>query len=569
MYERVIDMKHNDAETDEFIQQFSDFPHHRQNIVTDLIARNNRLFLNIPGYGPARQISAHLRKGPFSVFYEFEKTLARVLHPVLAGLNLNMISDIMINGLFTEKYHFYARDINFILAANKKLSLDVLKKVILGMVERDGHFMVVKFYDLVVRVIDADLFRALKPVELCLINMKNNLGDGDSENTGKILTIYRSFRKTHRDAAAHLLLKRMEWDQKVVSYLPSPEEDPDFKGISPDVPSDTLPEAQSGTDNRENEPEHKPESDETAGESIATGQWEDRVARYAGLIKRGYLIKKEPADEEGIQKIVEGMFIKNEKVSGGERAADIVRDVLAIWIKDDSLDEGMHRTLIKIRDERRSLPAQEEEYALENNEATADESDKAGTDTIDDYDMIETTPVEEKTELIEAGVSDEEMNAILKGISDEPVLQDESSEGDTDVSDSLNASEPALHEIGVATDLTDDGDAAESSPVITGNEPEAPGGDEKFLISEDEIPEMTKAKPHPEGDEMDGNYLISDEEMVVAIPGDVPEEVSADQSFIEEMIAADEFVVQDELLYEDKSLKRKYRKNGKKPGEKL
>src|SRR4030042_4394910 len=114
-------MKNHDAGTDEFIQHFNDFPLHRQNIIAGFIQENGRLLLNIPWYGPARLISARLRQGPFSGFYEFEKGLARTLHPVLAGLNLNIIADILTNGLFSEKYHFYGRDINYILASNKNL----------------------------------------------------------------------------------------------------------------------------------------------------------------------------------------------------------------------------------------------------------------------------------------------------------------------------------------------------------------------------------------------------------------------------------------------------------------
>jgi hypothetical protein len=521
-------MKNHDAETDEFIRHFNDFPDHRQDSIANFIKENKRVLLNIPGYGPARRISAFLREGPFSDFYEFEKGLARALHPVLSALNLNIISDILINAVFSEKYHFYSRDINYILASNKKLVPDALKSVIINMVERDGHCMVVKFYDLVLRLIDSNLYRELKPAELRLIDMKKKLGDSSSENTAKIVKIYKAYRKTHGDAAARSLFKRVEWDQELRNYLINPEDEPAFMGIKGDEPAGASPEELSDADSNENEPEYKPGSDKSSGESVAAAPWEDRVARYAGLIKEGYLIKKEPTDVEGIRSIVEGMAVKNEKVSGPEKASDIVRDVLAFWIGDDSLDALMRGTLEKIRDERLGQPAPEEEPTFEGKEPPADTHDEAGEDMMEE-EMAETAPAEDASEPMEAGVTGEEMSAILKGISDEPPGRDE------------------------------------PSATAAGRDAPDQGDEEEFLIR-DEIHEQAEGKPHPGKDDSD-SFLIRDEETENEIPDEIPDKASADQDFIEDMIAADEFVIQDELLYEDKSLKKKNRKGKTKPSD--
>jgi hypothetical protein len=107
----------------------------------------------------------------------------------------------------------------------------------------------------------------------------------------------------------------------------------------------------------------------------------------------------------------------------------------------------------------------------------------------------------------------------------------------------------------------------EASPEITRNETSEQGGDDTFLISDDEIQEPADGKFHPDEGGTDGSFLIGDEEAADEIPDEVPEKVSADKDFIEDMIAADEFVIQDELLYEDKSLK-KNQKIEKKPDDK-
>jgi hypothetical protein len=560
-------MKSHDAGTAEFTQQFSDFPHHRQKIIASFIVDNNRLLLNIPRYGPARQISARLREGPFSDLYEFEKGLARALHPVMAGLNLNFIADILINRHFTEKYQTYSRDINYILASNKKLEPDALKNVIIKMAEKDGHYMVVKFYDLVLRLIDANLHKKLKPAELCVIEMKKTLVGSAAEKTPAIRKIYNTYRKTYGGAEARLLFNRVQWDRELKNYLQI-EEEPDYMEITGDAPEGFSSEYETDFVSGEKGSVPGPGPDDAAGETADADPWEDRVARYASLIKENYLIRKEPSDEQGIRSIIEGMAVKNERVSGPERAADIVQDVLALWVEDDALDQGMRVILSNIRDERQGMPAPQEEAApnepaqdetepdetaqdgiapdeaaqdqavqVENEQEsflreesgpTADEGDEAGTGEIDEEKAIETARAEEESGPQEDGVSDEELSAILNGIPDETPEHDE------------------------------------PSAAVAGQEALEQGDDETFLISEDDISKPAGGNPQPESG-ADDSFLIGEEETADEIPDELPGKASAEQDFIEDMIAADEFVIQDELLYEDKSLKKRKKKTEKKP----
>jgi hypothetical protein len=520
-------MSHIYRDEDNFVSDFRALQGRREELVGVLVSSTNRLILNFPGSGLARRIAALLREGPFTDYYEFEKFLARALHPFLAGLNLNIIADILVNSIFSEKYHFYARDINYILASSKEPGIDTLRDVILKMVERDGHYMVVKFCDLVLRPIDAHLSRGLKQAELCLVEMKKNLGGSAAENAEAIGAVYDTYRKNHGETAARLLSRRMQWDQELKNYLQAEKEPPASES-----------EVETGVGAEPHEAEGG------RGEDVP---WEDRVERYAALIKENYLIKKKPSDEQGIRSIVEGMVVKNERVSGKERAANIVQEVLSLWIDDDALDADMRDVLLKIREERKGIavspdgPVQEavsqealrqEGLPIHKSETQAEEVDQTDAGALEEEMVMEATQEADEPEPLEAGVSDEEMSAILEGIPDG--IPEESA----------------------------------SSAESAGREEPEQDDDETFLISEDERSQMAEGTSRPEAG-TDDSFLINEEEAAAGkVPGEVRDEaaemVSADQEFIEEMIAADEFAIQDELLYEDKSLKKK-QKTGKKP----
>ena len=154
-----------------FVSAFNADPGGRAELVNGLVASEGRLLINLPGRSAARLIAERLREGPFSVLYDFEMILARRLHPRLADLKLNIFADITVNALFDERYRPYAADAAAALAKSGGMSR--LRGIITRMVNREGHRMSLKFCDLVLRWADPGLYRTLRPVEACVMSMKD------------------------------------------------------------------------------------------------------------------------------------------------------------------------------------------------------------------------------------------------------------------------------------------------------------------------------------------------------------------------------------------------------------
>lgn len=594
---------------EEYAGRFRDNPRERPAIVGDLIRSGNRFLLNLPGFGPARSIAALLRSGPFSDYFEFEKLMARALHPLLAAINLNMIADLRVNGLFWERYPRYARDMNIALASNKALSLTALKNVIMKMAAMDGHYMVIKFYDLILRGDNVDLYKKLKAVETALVQIKNGLGGDDEGNLELVRKIVLVISEEKGADVAQLLITRMTWDDGLGAYASG-------IGDGGTAPLESV-YAEKTEELHEEEALYGGDYTGEEGEPLIENKADPVIARYAGLIKRDYLDAVDPDDDEAVRGIVKGIYIKNEKVYGGARADEVAKEVLDIWIGDTSLDERVRDILTEMVSEGGYQPppaaaGDEADYeapagapseSAPEDEAFIDEEtiavpSEAGEDL--EAEMPEEAPLPEKDRDVAEEESREEspgempVERIETGIVEtketEAAGDEVFSEGeldalltDLDKEDDVAAPAPAMDEEIIAEELTEPA-AAAGGPGLSGSTVgESPAAEEEFLLSEDEYRGLVEedAKTSADGE----TFLISREDLKPVEPsgsgdwalitddaladagatGDSPLVVSfnGDGSPGERFAAArkgsreddgDSTAIKDEILYEDRSL---------------
>ncbi len=389
-----FEMKKAPIELDPFAREFMAFPDRRDELIAGLIASRGRFLLNLPGRGAARLISERLREGTFSAFYDFEMLLARRLHPRLADLKLNIIADIRVNALFDERYRPY--EVHAAAALAKSGGMSRLREVITRMVGREGHRMALKFCDLVVRWADTGLYRTMRPVEACVMSMKDGGRSGEPPGFDRISGLYRELAAKEGESVVGALLARMEWDSELREFVPGLEEayrdgeaarDETASG-DPAVWQDEAEPYSGGTldsgeissitdENATREKADRTEKDDAAPdaghgsggetERPAAGVHADetRTRKYARILQMDYLDRKSPGDEAGIRRLMEKIEEKNGKAFGEARAAAIVDEVLAIWAGDISIDSVKRSLIQTIREERRPGPAVE--YAAEPN----------------------------------------------------------------------------------------------------------------------------------------------------------------------------------------------------------
>ncbi len=652
---------------DVFVKQFKDFPGSRKELVEGLIDAG-RLTLNFPRSGLARRIAERLRGGAFSDYYEFEKLLARALHPVLANLNLNAVADIFVNRLFSERYPAYARDVNVLLAAAGTPDPRALKNIITRMVKAEGHYMVIKFYDLVLRGIDPDLVKSLKTVETSIMQMKKGFGVDIEKNRSIVRQIMGGVHGSLGDETAELLLMRMGWDGDLRDYVSQLAEESGLAGFEKisnekDHPSEMDPEsdvivARDG----DTVFEDKPVEEDSYAQPSYRQIKEDAITRYARLIKTDYLDPIDPDDEGKIRGIIKGIYVKNEKVYNSEKAADTVRQVIALWLSDASLDDRVRRILEDC--------AREEDLSGESpaagftDEAASDDrfgADGAGAIVDDADDMVvdrqdgnhfgisDASPVAEgalpdesvtggvmedlindisgemaaeataaghgyvKAESENAIVSGDELDALLDDFSDEYNAGGVSEQGGNDRGDLVDLDLPGdghdIHSIGeddkgrpdksdstfeANGELHDEGisgremealmgnevpitvsetmekDAPLENATVSGDEPdafldgvdgdatsaessgkqdaEAGSSEDEFLLEAEDSPGVEKSEePSLAGPGDDDEYLR--EEHKTGAPEETDDEPRA--------VSNEDFIVKDELLFEDKSFQRK------------
>lgn len=660
---------------DVFVKQFSDCPGRRKELVDGLVDAG-RLTLNIPRSGLARRIAERLRQGAFSDYYEFEKLLARALHPVLANLNLNAVADILVNRLFSERYSAYVRDFNVVLAAGGTPGPRALKNVITRMVKAEGHYMAIKFYDLVLRGIDPVLAKSLKTVETSLMQMKKGFGADIEKNRSVARQIMGGVHGSHGDDVAALLLVRMEWDDDLRDYVTRLAGESGLAGYDEvsnekDRPSEMDRESVViETHDGDNVFGDEPVEEDNDAQPIGRRFSEDAIVRYARMIKTDYLDPIDPDEEGKIRGIIKGIYVKNEKVYNGEKAAETVRQVLALWLSDSSLDDRVRRLLENIAREEGDAAqvaiSPGEQMVLADDVHEGQEDDRIGNDGsgpmdgsegtgafLDDMDdmVVEHTDMDhseisdaspaadkalpgesitggvmedlisdisgkieteapaaghgvDKAESENAIVSGDELDALLDGFSEEipagsaseeggedhadfsaneypdyeenTLSLEQGTEGHLELSDSTYKAQEELHDEGNSGgqmgDLPGD-DATGSVADVTASEPmeknallENPtvSGDEldalldgidndavveeAFLIDEGDSPVVEKSAELSLSGAGDDNEYLLDEKKTGA-----PEETDDEQV----AVAHEDFIVKDELLFEDKSFKRK------------
>ncbi|MBN1496722.1 MAG: hypothetical protein JXA07_08135 [Spirochaetes bacterium] len=598
-----------------FVSEFRALPERREELVADLIRGAGRLTLNIPGRGPARRIAGRLREGPFTDYYEFEKLLARFLNPRLAALNLNIIADLLINGQFERKYERYGKQVQRIIASNSALSPDVLKGLILDMVANDGHYMVLKFHDLVLRQVDRALYRRLRPVEMAVLEMKKRLSTDAAQNVKIVAGAVRDFLKRNGTDAADILRERIVWDDELARFVRGAEEEEgpiigqeDGPGVIPDEIDGSTEDAESFTGESgayaDTEPEEASASedvillDEMAAESDDDGGAEaaaeeegkpyktagqpagapeqgegGRIGRYADILKDDFLLKKRPDDEDAIRELVNGIYAKNEKRFGAERAVEIVEAVLSIWIVDESMDGWMRGILSDILDERSWTATVMEDQGDDDlaGETVASEpvhADNEDAAPVDEEGVSAEGTVTEGTQTTEAELAallsdteevapDQEPSPDPDAKSDQSILEEIER---IDAADFVPVEDPSVAEVAADGEflLSEEEFSALTKP--DGAEGEGAGRDDGFLLESGEEP----SDGHAGADHVDldlefdagaaaGKRFSAQDGGDASMSGERPPSEGEEPE-------AESFIVQDELLFEDTSLKHKKQK---------
>ncbi len=467
----------------DFVERFVNSPSGRKHLVADLADRLNFLNLNLHFFGPVERIANLLKDESFSHFYEFRMRLANQVHPRLSQLNLNVITDMIVNNYFNERYPVYFRILERDLGG-RKLTMDRLENTVRAMVEKDGHYMVVKTCDLELRQYDPDLSKKLKSIELIIISIKQRLVDDEDINRDLIRSEHRKLVENEGKGAGDIFEKRVSWDPELEKYLPLYDEpmEEDTETVSNDFPAgETVQPA-------EEDGEEPPEEDDTStdetvpdegnahavnkespGENFDEEQAEEapvsdeKIEKYAEMIKARYLLNADASDPGAISKIIDGMYKSNEKTFGEDTAEYIEKEILVRWMDDESIPEEMKDAVReKLNDHDESMPAD------------------APVSLPDDFDEI---PEDNEYEEIETGAALPEETTMET----EPVF---------DETDTVNE-EPGFDDVADNDDFNEEEDlyseadfARESAPSGTGTAPtEDSSAEEKkgFQIA-DEVP---------------------------------------------------------------------------------
>jgi|GEM_PF-2404034 len=536
-------MQSSSEEIEQFVHDFTTEPKRREILMQDLSKRTNRVLINFPKYGIARKISNELKEHSFSEQYEFESTLSRNLHPLLSRLKLNLISDIILNKRFNQKYNRYRGDVSRVINRNKKLSMDLFRKSITEMAEKDGHYMVIKFCDLVLRTHDDGLAKTIRTIEVAINAIKRRLTDDEDRNKQRVRLIYDKFLEKHGPHMGNRFITRMEWDDLLRKYIP------ELQAIADSSPQVYAHESERGFDVTEEE--HAEESSrvtdtsqsevveeervdhdtdisqpEEKGEERADhGADDERIKKYAAAIKGGFLDRLQEDDEEGIRKIINEMISKNRAVPGtdGER---ITEKVIGIWLNDESISQEKRESLLRILHEQTKAYSTDltNEEGYESADASAvqeeamtvdaDETDITERDQSDEGMMI--LSEDDLTEL----VSDEHLTPTGISHPDDEEVQEHTPDTVVEAAQLL---EETLFTDDIESDelLTAEGIEDEAGLLLD----EEPGGFE--IPDEASAAESESERDIPEEESASGHFSIADEidsgtesDLSAGIPGE-------------------------------------------------
>jgi hypothetical protein len=351
-------LKKSENEIRAFVDELRDDPGKSGSLTKNLVKKTNRFYLNFPFIGPARRISSELKKGPFSYFYIFERTLAHKLHPLLYKYGFNFISNSFIDSLYEQKLEYYkplvplkAGKVSATTADLRMKNLIMMKELITRMVFKDGHFMVIQYYDNNFRKLDRDLSSILRSIELSIHNMKRELTEDKKSNREMIRKRYELFMKNYGKENGPLFIERMKWDEELKDYagMLGKEEERSFKESDSELRTVEFDGDEISGDSEEMK------EDESSGEggdvTENDREKEARIAGYAEKIKEKYLDVISDEDADAVKKILETIYSANREKSGDAKAREIVTDIVKIWLDDELISEGKKNFLRSLHEE--------------------------------------------------------------------------------------------------------------------------------------------------------------------------------------------------------------------------
>lgn len=333
-----------DSEIDTFVEQYISDPPSRKSLLGSLRNDAGRLFLNVPVYGAARRVALFLKDGPFSVYYEFEKGLSSYLHPFLTRIKGTIITDILINSHFNRKYGAYRKKAEGVLRRKGGPTFESLGEIVPAMVAGDGHYMAVKFSDIILAGRFNELHQVFRPIEHTVMNMKKSLGPDEEKNILNVRRMYERYLKSGPRADGARCVMRMEWDDELKKYAPYLREEGAHRE-SPQSPRGQSATGIPGPTSRDEEAgeEGAAAGTEDAGERVhdeGPKPTDERILKkYAMVLKQNFIDKLAPDDEEKLVAILDSVYGKNKNKFSEEDALAILEGLAEIWLADDSLDE--------------------------------------------------------------------------------------------------------------------------------------------------------------------------------------------------------------------------------------
>ena len=360
-------MDFSGEKSEKYVETFSEDPVNYGKSIKDMVKDSNRFLVNLPVYGIARRISRALEDESFSIFYKYERTLAHKLHPMMYRSGLNIFTNSRIDKLFMNKYTAaYAHNVpekiesiqddNIDLKINK---MNQLKHVITKMVNKDGHFMVVKFCDYILNKKNRDLSTMLKAAEFKIINAKKNLSGNWNENLENLKQKLNEYKDQFDEDNAGVFIERIRWDDQLQEY------------------ADAL------------------EGSEDSKDEIS-----EKIINYAEKIKEKYLNNTAENDIERIDKLVDAIDESNKKQHGKEHGELITKDILTLWTEDESIAEEVKNALAGILNERFGTPVKEAEVNDSNPENNDTDEVVMEEDVDIDLEIVIQRPVSVKMKIM-------------------------------------------------------------------------------------------------------------------------------------------------------------------------
>jgi len=446
-------MAFKEDDLNEIIDDLYEDPAGYGSIVRNLMNKSSRFILNFPIIGAARKVADELKKGPFSLYYKFERTLAHKLHPTLFEANLNIITNDRIERQYKDRFYYYE---NMIPAIKKNtLSLDPLKDLITSMVDRDGHFMVIKYCDYDLQNQNASLANHLRSMEFKVNYLKKHLTKDEDANREMVKKKCDEFTGLFGENRQDLFIDRLRLDDILHKYIPF----------------------LTGED----------DSSSTAASS--------KTLNYADIIKKKYLMNKSPDDLEGIESVIKAVEKSNAKQHGEEKSKEIMKQILDHWLQDDELadkKEVLEQIYMNNYSSMSEFHDDEDTSTESLFDSISDETDESKSDV----EMKEEDPL--KSASNGDIVDPEDIDIDIDFGPDDDVLDSDGGMGQVDVSDEehseMGTIELADGEDSGVIEFSDEIDVEEKSFDIAPSHEEDLGefeirGEDEDLLNSTEIPE--------------------------------------------------------------------------------